>query len=170
MPLILSLAMIVPGAVCVACAVTARPRASRTAVAAAAAMLAAMVAMATGALGAPIAWSVALIGLAVTVAVVRRIRRGRVDDAPHEAFDWHRPVGLVVMAALIADGAAQPLGPAVGHAHGEAVLLPVVAVAYAVALGVWGVRRRHELTRRHAAEGASMIAMTLAMVAMPAVG
>ncbi len=169
MPLILSLAMIVPGAVCVACAAATRPRASITAVVGAAVMLAAMVAMAAGALGTPIAWTVALVLLAVTGAAARRLRRGRSDTASHEAFDWHRPVGIVVMAALIAGMGAGPAA-ASGHAHGQAGgipssgALPLAAFAYVAALAVWMLRHRRELSPRHAAEGASMAVMTLAMV------
>ncbi|WP_345751808.1 hypothetical protein [Microbacterium rhizophilus] len=164
MPLILSLAMIVPGAVCVACAAATRPRASRTAILGAAAMLAAMIAMAAGSLGSPIAWTAALVGIAVVGAAARRVRRGRVDAASHEAFDWHRPVGIVVMAALIAGHSAGAPASA-GHAHGpSAAALPLLALAYVAALVVWMLRRRRDLTPRHAAEGISMAVMTVAMV------
>ncbi|GAA3669781.1 hypothetical protein [Microbacterium marinilacus] len=165
-PLILSLAMIVPGAVCVVCAAAARPRASRTAVAGAAAMLAAMVAMSAGALAAPIAWTAALIALALAAAMARRVRRGRGAAGSHEAFDWHRPIGIVVTGALIAGMSA---GTATtGHAHGpSASLIVVAAVVYLGALVTWMVRRRRELTPRHAAEGISMAIMTAAMLAMP---
>lgn len=168
MPLILSLAMIVPGAVCVACAATARPRASRTAVVGAAAMLAAMLAMATGALTVPVAWAAGLVALAVAAAIMRRIRRGRGSAGAHDAFEWHRPVGIVVMASLIAGGGESRAagGP---HSHGaSAELLPIVGVLYIAAVAVWMLQRRRELAPRHLAEGASMAVMTGAMLAMGA--
>ncbi|MDN3312186.1 hypothetical protein QWJ90_14735 [Microbacterium oryzae] len=169
-PLILSLAMIVPGAVCVACAATTRPRASRTAVLGAAIMLVAMVAMAAGVLGAPVAWTAALVAVALAGAVSGRVRRGRGRGVAHESFDWHRPVGMVVMGALIAGMSMDP-STSGEHAHfSSSALIMVTAVGYGSAVAAWMVRCRRELTLRHTAEGVSMVIMTAAMLAPAAAG
>ena len=166
MPLILSLAMIVPGAVCVACAATTRPRVSRTAVLGAVAMLAAMVAMAAGALVTPIVWAAALVGIALCEAVARRLRTGR-RATGHAAFDGHRPIGIVVTAGLIAGSAAGPVA-ASSHAHGPSGgLLPLAAAAYVLILLVWLIRHRRALPPRHSAEGVSMAVMIGAMLLAP---
>lgn len=169
--LLAHLAMIVPGAVCVACAATARPRVSVSAVIASLAMLAAMIGMAVGA--APFAWTVALVVLALAAAVATRVRRGR-----GRAVDLHRPVGLVVMALLLATsaGAGDAAGAgAVGdvHAHGGAsasAAAVVIALVYGVALVVQTARGLTRAPRRHTLERAAMAVMTAGMIGMGMAG
>ncbi|WP_156760578.1 hypothetical protein [Microbacterium karelineae] len=162
----LHLVMVASGAVCVACAATARPRASVTAVVGAVVMLVAMIDMAGPGVLAQVAWGLALLGAAVAGGAAARIRGGRTAALAESP----RLVGLALMALLVVGGGAHD-GSSSAHHHGGPDVVAVATIS-ALAYGAWIVvllvrdRRAH---RNHAVDRASMAVMVAAMALMPAI-
>lgn len=148
------------------CARSGPPAERRERVATSALMTAAMIDSAVLHAAPPIVWAAVLLSVALVVSAGRRLRAGR------GSHGIHTPVGLVVMAALIASTTHGAPGAAPAAAHGGmavgSVTLAWLCVALAVAHVAASAHRALSASRadraHHAAMGGSTALMALAVL------
>ncbi|MDQ1128850.1 hypothetical protein [Microbacterium sp. SORGH_AS_0888] len=155
-----------PAAAGACCLAADRRRVRAPELAASALMLLAMADAALTGLVAAVYWAGMLLLAAMTLAALRRDRRGLERHPGERTMTLHTTTGLVTTAALMLVGGHHP--GAGGHVHGVSVATLAAAVlaacaGYAVWSAVSALRTRATLERaQYAAMGASILLMAAA--------
>ena len=172
---------IAPAAIGTCCLAADRGRVRWPELAASVLMILAMVDAALSHALPAVGWMVVLIGSAIGLAALRRVRPLHARAAGGAArnvrglgaMTVHTTLGMIAMAALqlAMSGTGAPAAASASHAHGGgsgaglAAVLLASAVAYIVASLVLAVRAHGRLDRaQYAAMGVSVLAMGLAIV------
>ena len=170
---LLSVGMVLPGAVGACGARAGRPRRPGPGLIPMIVMALAMASMVIGALGSPVLWAFALLLAAMIEAGAARVvaRRTVQADRRADAHRAHEPLVAVGMAALIlfSSGAHASTAMEGGHHHGSSPSLVALAILSAIAISALLIRplatRWRTLGRWRAIEIGCMLAMTAVMAA-----